>query len=403
MVKTLTYLSTSNRVQTEIRPGATRTFAYDAIGNVTQDAQGGSSPTHDLIYNHAGRLKQVTVNGTPTTEYALNAIGERVVKQPYGSPSSGTHYHYALDAMLLAESTAAGAASEEYIVLPDSALPLAVVSDPQGAPATLAFVHADHVGASQKITNGAKVAVWDLLAGPFGELESITGSLAHNPRFPGQYADVETGYRYNDQRDYDPSIGRYLQSDPIGPAGGLNTYGYVEGNPINLVDPTGEFAFVPFVIAALVGAGSGAGIEFGFQMFEDDFELECIDLTDLAIAAALGATGGVAGGARTFIKRAGAEWSHWIPGRFARPSSKSFKSWLPRGLVSGPYNRNAITPRHHFRIDPYRYPGKDIRKGADRYGIVQRQMYRVPYWLDGVAIGTAGGVVNGRITPCPCE
>ena len=44
---------------------------------------------------------------------------------------------------------------------------------------------------------------------------------------------------YNYFRDYDPSTGRYVQSDPIGLAGGLNTYGYVNGNPLNWVDSFG--------------------------------------------------------------------------------------------------------------------------------------------------------------------
>ena len=67
----------------------------------------------------------------------------------------------------------------------------------------------------------------------------IFNELAFNLRFPGQYFDSETGLHHNYFRDYDGAIGRYIQSDPIGRLGGLNTYGYVRAMPLTRRDMFG--------------------------------------------------------------------------------------------------------------------------------------------------------------------
>ena len=74
---------------------------------------------------------------------------------------------------------------------------------------------------------------------PCRETHTVTGPLTQTLRFPGQRNDSETGLFQNWHRDYDTSLGRYVQSDPIGLAGGINTYAYVDGNPLRYVDTNG--------------------------------------------------------------------------------------------------------------------------------------------------------------------
>lgn len=103
---------------------------------------------------------------------------------------------------------------------------------------------------------------WDF-SSPFGEDQpderpSGLEKFVYNPRFPGQIYDIETSTHYNYFRDYDPQIGRYIQSDSLGLLGGINTYTYVGNDSINKFDPTGEFALVPVVVGGIIGGISGA-------------------------------------------------------------------------------------------------------------------------------------------------
>jgi RHS repeat-associated protein len=126
-----------------------------------------------------------------------------------------------------------------------AAFGLAATSAFAQSTADICYIYADHLNTPRAITNnvGQPVLRWDNVD-PFGanapnENPGGLGTFTCNLRFPGQYFDRETGLHYNYFRDYDPTLGRYIQSDPIGLLGGLNSYAYSAGNPLGNADPDG--------------------------------------------------------------------------------------------------------------------------------------------------------------------
>jgi len=124
--------------------------------------------------------------------------------------------------------------------------PLAQIQHrPALATEELAYLHTDHLQTPRLATDATMAVVWRFESEAFG-----TGKPDTDPdgdetktqvrlRFAGQYRDGESGLHYNWHRYYDPKIGRYVTSDPIGLMGGLNTYTYVLNNPLRYTDPRG--------------------------------------------------------------------------------------------------------------------------------------------------------------------
>jgi len=116
---------------------------------------------------------------------------------------------------------------------------------PARAGVEMYFLHNDHLGTPRVVTDKNQQVVWKGHMRPFGEMEVEIESITNHRRFPGQRFDIESRLHYNYFRDYDSSLGRYIQSDPIGLAGGLNTYAYVGSNPLIYTDPYGLRAINP--------------------------------------------------------------------------------------------------------------------------------------------------------------
>ena len=120
------------------------------------------------------------------------------------------------------------------------------------------------------MTDADQLVVWQVDRKPFGEVDTRVAkldsrSINMGAGFPGQYADATSGYTYNYFRDYDPGLGRYIQSDPIGLMGGVNTFGYVSGNPLASFDPYG--------LVEWSGSGTSVGASLGVGVSADRFNL----------------------------------------------------------------------------------------------------------------------------------
>jgi RHS repeat-associated protein len=99
----------------------------------------------------------------------------------------------------------------------------------------LYFFINDHLGTPKIVTDETGEVVWKADYQPFGNVDIAVNGIENNFRFAGQYYDAETGLHYNYHRYYDPRTGRYLTPDPIGLAGGINLFAYVQNNPIRLL------------------------------------------------------------------------------------------------------------------------------------------------------------------------
>ncbi len=198
-----------------------------------------------LCYNVtlAARLKQLlaergagervtaeTSTASLTTNYIYNASGQRVAKTGNGG---SYNYIYSPKGALLSETTQNGTSiGSDYIWL--NGQPIGLIRN-----GSLYYVHDDHLGRPDTITNASGSVVWKAANAAFDSSVLSTSIGSFNLAFPGQYYDSESTLYYNGARYYNSLLGAYMQSDPIGLAGGLTTYAYVSGNPVMTTDPRG--------------------------------------------------------------------------------------------------------------------------------------------------------------------
>jgi hypothetical protein len=165
---------------------------------ITSDSRLGS--LYAYTYNKANRLKTVSYEGNLKATYTYNGLHQlitRVVTNS-GSLDGTTHYVHDRSGNVIAELNAAGATVREYIWLPEAEIaptaasraqidrPVAVVDGVNATPATY-YVHTDHLHRPSRMSNAAKAFVWSAEYQPWGAVQSLSGALTLDARFPGLY------------------------------------------------------------------------------------------------------------------------------------------------------------------------------------------------------------------------
>ncbi|WP_363799097.1 RHS repeat-associated core domain-containing protein [Lysobacter firmicutimachus] len=240
---------------------------YDAVGNTTRI--GGAAK--EFIYNANDRMSQVKSGGVVNRSYRYNARGERVAATNGASGPVAIYTLYDEAGHWIGDYDANGAAQQQAVWLGDAPVGLLAGA---GAAQKLHYVQPDHLGTPRAVIDADRnVAIWSWNAkgeafgndAPNQDPDQDGTAFVFDLRFPGQRFDAATGLNYNYFRDYEPGLGRYVQSDPIGLKGGHGTYTYSASSPLRFVDPTGETpvaaagCFIPGVgwgACAAIGAGA---------------------------------------------------------------------------------------------------------------------------------------------------
>ncbi|QOC21580.1 RHS repeat protein [Wenzhouxiangella sp. AB-CW3] len=214
------------------------TFEYDDNGSLIAEYHPDGTLYRSHEYNAETRLTAVRDGqGELIAEYTYDPFGRRVKKTVYDPPGANpetTWYVYS-DQGLMAELDENGSQLDFYLFPPDGLWS----TDPifRRSESSYFYYQTDHLGAPQQLIDRTGNLVHSREMRAFGEVAQ--SGMEDRWRFPGQLESAETGFYYNYFRDYEPGTGRYVQSDPIGLLGGLNTYAYVRGNPVLYSDSLG--------------------------------------------------------------------------------------------------------------------------------------------------------------------
>ena len=252
----------NDRLVTETGPGYAYAYTYDANGNTIEKDDG--TNTIGYVYDYDNRLIQV-YDGSAVTAYGYDADGIRV-----SSETDGVETVFVVDrnrqyAQVLEERDGAGSLTVSYVYGDD------LISQDRGGNA---FYYLYDGQLSTRALNNAGGDITDVYTyDAFGVVLDQAGTTENNYRYTGEQFDPNAGFYYLRARYYDPSIGRFMTTDPyVGKTSNpmtLHKYLYVNMNPLMHVDPSGETSFdlnTAAITLGLMSAIQNIGTRISFNI-----------------------------------------------------------------------------------------------------------------------------------------
>jgi len=215
----------------ELTSSSSGSYTYDANGNTLSDAQGRS-----FTWDFENRLTQAVVPGTNggTTTFRYDPFGRRIQKS---GPLGTTNYLYDW-INLLQELDVAGNTLARYVQGPGIDEPVAQLRS-----GITSYYHQDAARSVTSLSSSNPASDNSYDYDSFGTLAASSGNTANSIRFMGREYDVETGIYEFRNRYYSAAVGRFMNEDPIGFAGGTNLYSFVTNDPIIHTDPFGWMVY----------------------------------------------------------------------------------------------------------------------------------------------------------------
>jgi RHS repeat-associated protein len=288
---------TSVNVTKSGSPTASYAYVYDLSGNRTQKTE--SSIVRSSSYDSLNRIVQTT-SSEPQALYRWDAENRLVSIQKglvrFELAYNGDHKMARLrefsgkllardETFLWCNETICEQRSSDGAIVQKHFLSEGIKAS-QGD----AFFLRDHLRSIRGLVNSGGLVTQRLAFDPWGGAKVTPSSLsAPDLGYTGHFTLLNAKLVTAPRRHYDPSIGRWLSRDPLDEEDGVNLYAYVNNNPINEVDPTGEFG--------IAGALIGGGVELGIQALKnwaggcDVWDSSNYDWADVGISAAVGAVG----------------------------------------------------------------------------------------------------------------